>query len=788
MTSVLFGSKAETLARLCSRVTRCQVQPPLLFTVGEWLQDPGSVIGKIQAAFSKTEAIAVRSSVQGEDSPESSHAGEFQSVLNVSIESADAIRTAIDTVIDSYPDRSPSNQFFCQKMVTSIRISGVALSSDVTSGSPYITINYDDVSATSNSVTSGRSNNLKAYVRFRGSPNPPPTVELRLIVDAIAELEALLSCDHLDVEFAIDDQLQLHLLQVRPMVLTRGRHIMSEQILGSALGKVHSKIAKLNKPHPGTDGKKALFSVMSDWNPAEMIGVKPKMLALSLYKELLTDSVWAYQRDNYGYRNLRSFPLLISFLGAPYIDVRASFNSFVPKTLDDKLAERLVDYYIDRLSENPADHDKVEFNIVFSCYYLNLNARLKTLLAHGFSELELDRIKFALLNLTNSIISPGSGLYQKDIARVNVLESRFSTIMESDLSQVDKLYWLTEDCKRYGTLPFAGLARAGFIAIQFLRSFVELGIMTPAEMDQYMNSLNSIAHQISADTRQMRAGELSREDFLSKYGHLRPGTYDILSPRYDENFAVYFRGTEPGSEAEAQPVFEFRDEQKERIADSLRENGIQCSLEQLLAFLKDAIEGREWSKFVFTRSLSAILQLLGNWGESLGVKKEELAYLDFRCVLSLYASQEHRDVADMFRENIQRNQEAYEFTKALKVPQLIRNQSEVYDFFHSQVEPNFVTQLRVLSDVVLESKLTTEELRGKIIFIRSADPGFDWLFSRDIGGLVTMYGGANSHMAIRCAELQIPAVLGCGDRFFETWSRSKVLELDALNKSVRIIS
>ena len=31
---------------------------------------------------------------------------------------------------------------------------------------------------------------------------------------------------------------------------------------------------------------------------------------------------------------------------------------------------------------------------------------------------------------------------------------------------IEKVYWLLEDAKRYGTLPFAGLARAGFIAVQ----------------------------------------------------------------------------------------------------------------------------------------------------------------------------------------------------------------------------------------------------------------------------------------------------------------------------------
>ena len=41
--------------------------------------------------------------------------------------------------------------------------------------------------------------------------------------------------------------------------------------------------------------------------------------------------------------------------------------------------------------------------------------------------------------------------------------------------------------------------------------------------------------------------------------------------------------------------------------------------------------------------------------------------------------------------------------------------------------------------------------------IENADPGFDWIFGSKILGLITKYGGVNSHMAIRCAELEIPA-------------------------------
>ena len=40
-------------------------------------------------------------------------------------------------------------------------------------------------------------------------------------------------------------------------------------------------------PHPHLYGRTTLFSTMSDWNPAEMIGVTPRPLALSLYQKLI---------------------------------------------------------------------------------------------------------------------------------------------------------------------------------------------------------------------------------------------------------------------------------------------------------------------------------------------------------------------------------------------------------------------------------------------------------------------------------------------------------------------
>ena len=100
-------------------------------------------------------------------------------------------------------------------------------------------------------------------------------------------------------------------------------------------------------------------------------------------------------------------------------------------------------------------------------------------------------------------------------------------------------------------------------------------------------------------------------------------------------------------------------------------------------------------------------------------------------------------------------------------------------------EPNFITQKLVTAEV--RGVEDPSQLAGRIICIRSADPGYDWLFSRDIAGVVTAYGGANSHMAIRANELGLPAVIGAGEANFQTWSRARRLSVDCANRKVMVL-
>jgi phosphoenolpyruvate-protein kinase (PTS system EI component) len=50
-----------------------------------------------------------------------------------------------------------------------------------------------------------------------------------------------------------------------------------------------------------------------------------------------------------------------------------------------------------------------------------------------------------------------------------------------------------------------------------------------------------------------------------------------------------------------------------------------------------------------------------------------------------------------------------------------------------------------------------------------------------------MFGGANSHMAIRASELNLPAAIGVGKIKFAQLIKSKYIKLDPTNKKIEII-
>lgn len=782
----MFISKAETLRYLSDVLTTARVLPVFTLTYQQWLNSPTHSLAALFSSKHFSFPLVIRSSSFSEDTLTESAAGKYLSLLDIA--DNEGLTSAIEQVFASYGEElSNESHVLIQPQLVDIQRCGVIFTRDPNNGGYYYVVNYDE-SGDTQSVTSGYGSSQIVEYWLHGTN--AELVDWRpSVIALLQELERLFPDTMLDIEFAMDSAANLYVFQVRPLLATEGtqQRITLEEIRAQIV-QLGKKVQQLNKPHPHLLGERAIFANMPDWNPAEMIGTRPKPLALSLYKHLITDSIWAHQRHRYGYRDLRSFPLLVCLGNSPFINVRVSFNSFIPSDISDSLAEKLVNFYLAELSAKPYLQDKVEFDIVLSCYSFDIQQRSERLLQAGFSTQEVATLINALKNLTSQVIETNTGLLAKDIDTLNTLQQRFDAVKQSNLNDIESIYWLIEDGKRYGTLPFAGIARAGFIAKQLLDSLVTEQLITQARALAFLGSLHTVSGQFVSD-----AAEMDDALFFEIYGHLRPGTYDIESLRYDEmqefvrQRPVHFdselsQWSDADVPAERDTQFVLSDDEELAIQAAITEHQLPFSVQELFEFMRQAMEGRERAKFLFTRNVSEVLKRLAILGERKGFSRELLAYVDIQDVLGLYSST--LSTTHTFATSIQKNKAYYELCSAINLPPVLLDERDVFCFQLPQSQPNFVTLKTAFGPVCDDLH---ETLQGKIVFIPAADPGFDWIFSHDIAGLITMYGGVNSHMAIRAGELAIPAVIGAGEALYERWKSGSLIKLDCQAKQVELL-
>ena len=773
--NVDFASKARTLSVLKSRIKSAKIAPMVYFSIKQWRSNPKGWCDQITSLLGENVYI-VRSSCQNEDSNAESRAGAYLTIKNVG---TSKLKEAIDKVIDSYGVCSDTSEVLVQPMLCNVKMSGVGFTHDPTTCSPYQMIGWTDGPDTSR-VTGGLDGNT--FIRAaKCSDNLPEG--LQKVFQLLEELLSLVNGEPLDFEFAITDGHSfgngntLWLLQVRPLLMNGSVETRITQ--AKRLEEIYMHVSEGMKPSPGLFGNTTIYGVMPDWNPAEIIGIRPKPLALSLYRELVTDLIWARQRDHYGYRNLQGWPLIKEFHGMPYVDVRLVFNSFVPAALDTELAERLVEYYLDKLKCTPSLHDKVEFEIVLSCITLDSDEIDTKLSDAGFDKNEKEIIKDHLSTLTRNVICPNTGFWLDDIEKFRTLNRQREEIHRSKLNKIGKIYRLLEDAKHYGTLPFAGLARTAFVAIQILKSLVSSGILTPEDYDAYIKSITTVTGSLSSDLK-----GLGRSEFLAKYGHLRPGTYDILSPRYDEEPEKYFDWSQGAMESVEVTRFLPTKKQKGAIDRLLKSSKLSVGREELFYFIENSIKWRELAKFYFTKNLSDLLLLIGSFAEELGISKHKVSHARIDVFKSMYSSS--ADNEEVLKKSIEHGESCYRETTRLLLPPIILDKENIWSFHLPKSVPNFITQKRVISSVVgYDDK---ELISGAIVCIPNADPGFDWLFTYPIAGIITAWGGTNSHMAIRAGELGIPSVLGAGEVLYHQWSLARKILIDCANRRVEVIN
>jgi hypothetical protein len=660
----------------------------------------------------------------------------------------------------------------------------VLLTREPHSAAPYFVISEDRLSGRSDVVTSGKGGHLEQrFVAWSAVEPGNMGSDTRRLLDLGKELIDLSRLDALDIEYAVDSAGECHLLQARPLAAAQHVPAVADEDVLDLLAGVSNFVAERMRPLPGLSGSSTIFGVMPDWNPAEMIGVAPRPLALSLYQTLIGDESWAEARFRLGYRDTRPERLILSLGGRPYVDVRASLNSFLPSSLEAETAARWVDACLERLRRNPALHDKIEFDIAVTCLAPDWDAVSSRIADVGLDPLPMQT---SLRQLTQPMLSGAIEPISRQEAQLEHLAERRMRLLSAPRAGIHDtarvVGQLLNDCRRYGIVPFSILARYAFVSMTFLRGLVRVGAIDEQDYQACLVGIPTVAGRVADDLRK----GLPVDVLIAEYGHLRPNSYEITSPNYASIPGQFLRAPAGRSEPAGADFATILRRKAPAIAATLKELALDIDSQQLFTFIAGSIAGRERAKFEFTKNLDAALELCADLGARLGLDREATSFLEIADLLHLEAHSLTQADKTQLRRRSAFSEKRWMATRAIRLPDVIRSPEEVLSFRLEAWKANFITRKRVAGRALwLDDAGSPQDLTGAIVITRAADPGYDWIFAHGIAGLVTEYGGLGSHMSIRAAEFGLPAAIGCGGVIIDSLRGAEAVELDCAAERVR---
>lgn len=124
------------------------------------------------------------------------------------------------------------------------------------------------------------------------------------------------------------------------------------------------------------------------------------------------------------------------------------------------------------------------------------------------------------------------------------------------------------------------------------------------------------------------------------------------------------------------------------------------------------------------------------------------------------------------------------FNRNIIMPAVITDERDIDFIPVAEARPNFITARHIEGEVIVLEDEPDADIRDKIVAIPKADPGYEWIFTKGIKGFITKYGGVASHMAIRCAEFEIPAAIGCGEKIYDYVTSTSYLDMDCRNGKI----
>jgi len=705
-------------------------------------------------------SYAVRSDAWLEDQAKGSQAGHFLTLLDVS---ANHLKSSIQQVAQSLPGH-PLDQVMVQCMVSTVALAGVASTHRISDGAPWYCIEL--AAGDSAAVTAGRAQGRMYGVARAQAPiclrkgELEPQVALPLAL--LLELEAIRPGCAFEIEFVLtpsQEQWQLHLLQCRPIAAQACWPLQSTGITTCSL----PSLAALQQADLCAQvlGSSTLYTLMSDWNPAELIGSHPRPLALSLFQALIARGTWWQARERLGYAPAPQLDvaLLHPLAGRPWVDLRRSANSLIPAGVPGTIVTRLVDLWLARLRSQPHLHDKVEFNLFRTVRDFLPLSEVQAQYGEGLDHREVTVWEDHLGKL-------GRGLL--NTAADNPLALHVAQIKAALRTPLQGRPWpALLQHSRNTALAFAVLARIAFVAQSLLRSAVDRGALD----DRRATALKVAARS----TPLTGVDETSAHSWSTLHGGMRAGSFDITQPTWAEQSHL-LRVRETVAPAQ----FVLHDVEARGLMQLLAESGYLLSPTQWVQFVQQATRWREWGKFALNRQLSALLDGIALELGAAGIEREQASWLTLEHIqtglaLPLGAREQY------WLEVVRAAKALHAREAQVLVSPLLCRESDRYHADSLGLMPNFIGhQVAEGKVVLLDDRMprVADRLSQAIVVLSQADPGYDWLFQHPIRGLITAWGGANSHMGIRCAEFGLSAAMGCGEAVLRQASRAQHARID----------
>lgn len=695
------------------------------------------------------ETVAVRSSAAQEDSASASFAGMYTTKLRVrstvraiqiAVQEVRSSGTQKKEVVSHYAEHlgleltDPGILVIVQEMIEA-DTSGVIFSHDLAKPDGYYAVSVS--SGVGETIVGGAANGKLIRIARGVKSASIKDVWLRKLIIAMRAIEQRFQSTSLDVEFAFKHGM-LYILQCRPITTTQV--VIDEAMETQLLKRIKSINALVVSRFDGD-----VLGDMIDINPVELLGVAPTPLDISIFKYLFADKIVEQVRRDMGYDPL-DIGVLRMVESKPYVSMRAAAFSFRPHGISDEIYERMVRVYRNALVNNPALQSRIEFDV----FAMSCGEKLERVMREAkLDDNEKAIVREAFLHIGEVFSRVSTAQAENLDAFADNYEQYTAAMSSATLGDI------LEHVAR-GTEMFARVAR---LAFYWKSRFEELH--PQEDLNVLMGGhIRSVNERLQSDLVACRNGTIAREEVVARYGHLRPGQFSIFGESYADDPNAYLFAQMERAEI-AQP------QRQTHVFEDTTEFG------HVVTFM----EARERMKFLFSQSLHLFATRFKHQLAQRGISECDASQMSWDELWQCLSDSTPVRVSPTTHES-----------PVLLPDVIIPGKTDLRVITFSEAMPSYITNSTVKARVcVLERLGMKADVRGALVLLPNADPGYDFLFHSGAVGIITKVGGPASHMCIRAIELQVPACIGCGESVYQKLAAASSAVLDCGTRQIIVL-